>query len=251
MFSGSNHLSHYSPGNMSIWLSMAFQAGTINAGGFLCCHRFVTHTTGFATLFGTEFAQGHMAVALSMLTVPLFFIFGTMVSAFLVDRRLAMAKQPLYHLIFSLISVMLIAVTIGGVHGFLGNFGDGTGTQGYILLAALCLCSGLQNATITSASGSVVRTTHLTGITTDLGIGLVRVFSARQHGTRKNEIRANWMRVGTVFFFAMGSMVAAFSFFQLQYWAFLIPATISFVLFMISMKKFKLPKMSVLRDRVS
>ncbi len=57
------------------------------------------------------------------------------------------------------------------------TFGDSIGLkESYILLVLLCLASGLQNAAITSSSGRSVRTTHLTGLTTDLGLGSIIAF---------------------------------------------------------------------------
>ena len=60
--------------------------------------------------------------------------------------------------------------------GWFGEFGEPLRLKrDYLLLALLCTASGLQNAVVSSLSGSIIRTTHLTGTTTDLGIGLIRV----------------------------------------------------------------------------
>ena len=74
---------------------------------------------------------------------------------------------------------------------------------------------------ITSAFGAVVRTTHLTGITTDLGIGLVRLFTSSSLGdlagpTRQRESRATIMRVGIISFFILGSTFSSFIFYSAQ-----------------------------------
>src|SRR4051812_2049393 len=103
MLSGRESIAQFNPQNVAIWLSMAFQAGAINAGGFLACHRFVTHATGFATLFGTEFTQGHLTTAFSMLSVPLFFLIGAMISGFFIDRRLRRNERPRYDWMFGFI----------------------------------------------------------------------------------------------------------------------------------------------------
>ncbi len=218
---------------------MAFQGGAINAGGFLACHRFVSHTTGFATNFGTEVALGHVRSAFGLLTVPVFFLMGSMISAFFVDRRLALARTPRYDGMFAFISLAMAYIAIAGSMGSFGLFGEPMNlTADYGLLALLCLCSGIQNATITSASGAVVRTTHLTGVTTDLGIGLVRALGAdRNQNLRTHEKRANWMRIGLVASFIAGSTCAAFIFYQFQYWGFLAPALISLCLMTLTIWK--------------
>lgn len=229
MFSGFNTLGQFTTKNFIIWLIMAFQAGVINAGGFLASHRFVTHVTGFGTHFGAELAQGHVGASFGILMVPGFFLFGAMISAFFVDRNIALGKRPFYELCFALITLFMLVVSVAGSDGFFGGFGAPLSVfTDYLLLAILCLSAGLQNATITSASGAVVRTTHLTGMTTDLGIGLVRVFTSGQsERVKKNEQRNNLMRAGIIGSFALGSTFAAFIFLRFEYWGFLIPAIIS------------------------
>lgn len=232
MFSGSNTINHYTPLNLSIWFSMAFQAGAINVGGFLACHKTVTHVTGFATYFGAEISQGNFIKALGFLAVPSFFLIGTMLSAFFIDRRISLDKQPRYYLIFAIITTLMLFVAIGGELNFFGDFGESLSfSKDYLLLAILCLSSGIQNACITSASDSVVRTTHLTGLTTDLGIGLMRMISGRRSETLLTaEAKANFIRIGIIFFFILGSALAAFGFFHFGYVAFVIPAFISMTL---------------------
>lgn len=236
MFSGQRNLAQFKAQNIAIWFSMAFQAGMINSGGFLSCHRFVTHTTGFATHFGTELAMGNTVSAFGMLSVPLFFLFGSMISAFFVDRRYIRRQRPLYHWMFALISFFMLVISILGESHFFGTFGDSIQlTKDYLLLALLCLSSGIQNAAITSASGAVVRTTHLTGITTDLGIGLVRAFSlGYSDKVQASESKSNWMRAGIIISFVLGSTVSAWIYLRVNYLGFIGPATISFALAIIS-----------------
>ena len=45
-----------------------------------------------------------------------------------------------------------------------------------VTVTLLCFIMGLQNATITKLSGAEIRTTHMTGIVTDLGIELGKLF---------------------------------------------------------------------------
>lgn len=77
MLYGNETISHYSKSNITIWMLMAFQAGVLNIGGFMACHRFVSHVTGFATFFGYELNQADSSHALGMLIVPLFFFIGS------------------------------------------------------------------------------------------------------------------------------------------------------------------------------
>lgn len=201
----------------------------------MACHRFVSHVTGFATFFGYELSQVNYREAFGMLAVPLFFLIGAMISGHLVDVRLKQKKRPQYYTVFGVMTALILVVLVGGIFGQFGQFGEPVEiTSDYVLLALLCLTCGIQNGTITSVSRSVVRTTHLTGIVTDLGIGMMRVFDKNQNGEeRERESRANYMRMGLIGSFILGSGVAGFVFNHFQYYGFLLPLVTSGSLFLV------------------
>lgn len=243
MFTTIMQENNYSPKKFLIWISFAFQAGCINVGGFLACHRFVTHTTGFATFFGSEMAQGEVQMAFGYLSVPLFFLIGAMFSAFFTDRRSLHNHRPNYIIVFGAMWLCLLAVFILGIKDFFGTFGEEiTLSKDYQLLALLSLSSGVQNAMITSVSKAVVRTTHLTGLTTDLGIGLVRIFSSSDHQFKHNETQAIRMRIGIIIGFILGSWLGASVFYKHHYWGFAIPLLITSIFLLISIKNKLFPE---------
>ncbi|MGZ3658133.1 MAG: YoaK family protein, partial [Bdellovibrionota bacterium] len=219
-------ISHYTPANISIWMSMAFQAGLLNIGGFMACHRFVSHVTGFATFFGYEINQPGSNHAFGMLLVPLFFLFGSMLSGQLVDVRLRLRKRPRYYITFGVIFVLICSVLFAGTLGYFGEFGEALELpRNYLLLALLCLTCGIQNGTISTVSRSVIRTTHLTGITTDLGLGIMRILNRKSlPADASNEWHANLMRVGIIFSFCFGSVCGGYAFRRLGYGGFALPA---------------------------
>jgi uncharacterized membrane protein YoaK (UPF0700 family) len=214
-------------------MSLAFQAGLLNIGGFMACHQFVSHVTGFATFFGYEINQIDSSHAFGMLAVPLFFLFGCMLSGQLVDIRLKLHKKPRYHITFGIIFLLLCIILFTGTMGYFGEFGQSTEiARNYTLLALLCLTCGIQNGTITTVSKSVIRTTHLTGITTDLGIGIVRFLNRnRLKGEVSTEVHANFMRAGIIFFFGFGSVCGGYIFKKFGYAGFWVPTLTSGILF--------------------
>lgn len=235
MLYGNQSISFYSKSNVIIWMLMAFQGGILNIGGFMACHRFVSHITGFATFFGYELNQKDSSHALGMLVVPLFFLLGAMISGFLVDIRLKLNKKPKYYLSFGFIFFLILLVFFGGISGRFGVFGEPINTStDYILLIFLCLICGIQNGSITSVSKSVIRTTHLTGITTDLGIGLARLMSASKlNESLESERKATFMRLGIIIFFVLGSVTGGFAFSRLAYEGFIVPVITSGILFIL------------------
>ncbi len=236
MLYGKSSISAYTRGNVCIWMVLAFQAGLLNIGGVLACHSFVSHVTGYASLFGVQANKGDYLAASGMLVVPLFFLLGAMLSGFLVDLQLKLHQQPRYYVVFGAIFIELLIVVIAGFNHLFGEFGEPMEkTRDYTLLALLCMICGTQNGLITLVSKSVVRTTHLTGITTDLGIGLVRVLnSGRLFGKIDDEGRANLMRIGIIVFFILGSVFGVRIFHSFEYRGFIFPAVISGSLFFLT-----------------
>lgn len=237
MLTGNETISAYTRINVTIWMILAFQGGLLNIGGLLACHSFVSHVTGFATLFGFELNRVHYWAASGMLIVPFFFLLGAMLSGILVDARLQAHQAPRYFIVFGVLFGLLLFVVIGGFNGFFGTFGEASETSGnYALLGLLCLICGVQNGMVTLVSQSVVRTTHLTGITTDLGIGLVRVLNRRRLKVKSDdEARANYMRMGIITFFILGSAFGVKLFDHLAYRGFIFPTVISGLLFFASL----------------
>jgi len=249
MFSRVFSLANYNKINISIWFLMAFQAGAINAGGFLACHRFVSHTTGFATHFGAEFAMGKVFDAIGIASVPIFFLLGTMLSAYFVDRRISIGKKPQYSFLAWFMFFLMLIATIGGNREWFGEFGNPMAIEpDYALLAILTMTCGIQNAMITSASGSIIRTTHLTGITTDLGIGLIRIFSrAKTDSIVPVEKKYTIMRLGIILFFIFGSTIASYLFYAQKYNGFLLPAGITLFLILLDLQE----RMNLFKKRTS
>lgn len=223
------HKLHHLP-NRSVysqWFLLSLNAGFINAGGFLATGRFVSHVTGFATLFGVDIAAQQFDLAVGILSVPFFFLLGSMIAGVLIERPLDQKRVPHYDYVMSGAGLCLLISSV------IENFDQFGGSHHlkdtYILMALLCLASGLQNAAIAASSQSSVRTTHLTGLTTDLGLGLARVLtSTLTKVERKREAKINWLRVGTIASFVVGSGLGAYIFKTGHYFGFTLPASICF-----------------------
>lgn len=209
------------------WFLLSFLAGNVNAGGFMATERFVTHVTGFATLFGIEIVKGHLDQAFGILSVPIFFLTGAMISAYLIDRNIRLKRKPHYDYVMFSVFLCLVICAISGYFNKFGTFGETLRLQqDYIFLALLCLASGLQNAAITTASHGTVRSTHLTGITTDLGIEIVKVATTKTKAT-STEVRNMTLKLGSLLFFIIGSVTGAALFIQSKYLGFLLPAAVA------------------------
>lgn len=220
----------YYPENLFIWFLLALQGGFVNVGGFLAVHRFVSHVTGFGTWIGVELVQQNYLNTIGMMAVPTSFLLGAMVSAWFIERKRLKNKLPMYSTVLSLMIFIFLLITGFGYLRFFGEFGEPFNYgRDYVLLFMLTFVCGLQNAVISSASGAVVRTTHLTGVTTDLGIGLVRLWTDRHHFTKRDnkEMFATFFRIGIIFSFILGSIIGAYIFSYFKFLGFIVPFLIS------------------------
>lgn len=211
------------------WFMLSFNGGYINAGGFMATGRFVSHVTGFATLFGVDLMYHPLLTALGILSVPVFFLAGAFIAGLLIDRPIHHGKKPHFDWVMGLSSLCLLTTTLVGEFIHVTDFGDTIYLkESYLFLVLLCLASGLQNAAMTSSSGSTVRTTHLTGLTTDLGIGLARILTFKQSDeVTVKEKRSIFLRTGSIFSFVLGSAAGALIFYHVGHLGFLLSAVIA------------------------
>jgi uncharacterized membrane protein YoaK (UPF0700 family) len=154
------------------WFLLAGASGMVNGYAFLTSQQFVTHVTGTVTRMGLEWP--HVIIAVEYATVVLSFIAGAVASVVWIQARAYRGKRPRWAT--PLVSVALILIGTG-IAGQLGAFGRFAGQLAAdpppaVLLSLLAFAMGLQNAAVASTTGLAVRTTHLTGPATDLGIHL-------------------------------------------------------------------------------
>lgn len=208
-----------------LWSALAFQAGFINAFGFLACGRYVSHVTGFGTQIGIALAESKLWIAIELLGFPASFILGSFISGFYTSARLERNEVPLYGLITSLLPIIISAVWLSGSWGAFGFFGEPLMLPyHFILLFLLSFICGMQNGCFATLTKGQIRTTHLTGISTDIGTDLARLWFGR---LSKNEFeltrRINTSRIMTFFSFAIGSVVCVVCGKQFGYSALLVP----------------------------
>ena len=93
----------------------------------------------------------------------------------------------------------------------------------------LCFIMGLQNAMVTKLSNAVIRTTHMTGIVTDLGIELGKLIYWNRNPDPALHVRADrerlWVLAGLFYCFLCGGITGAFGFKYLGY-VFTVPIAI-------------------------
>ena len=221
------------------WLFLAFSSGAVNTGGLLAGGSYVSHVTGFGTIAGIEIQKAEFSNVLLILTVPMYFLLGSMLSTLMVDSRTQRSLEPYYHRPLLISGILIICVAVGGHIGLIEPFDSTYKPENhYYLLALLCLASGIENAVVTAATGGILRSSHLTGTTTDLGAGLVRA-SIMKRGSleRQLETRINLLRTSQIISFVLGSGLAAFCFRFDSFLGFLLPAAVTMLSIALSFYK--------------
>ncbi len=192
---------------------LALVAGLINAIGLLGFkHQSISHLSGTATLFGTGLLSATLHDSVHLLVILLSFLAGACVSGFCL-RSGALALGRNYSRLLYLESLLIV----GSIH-FLTN----DSLLGHYLASAAC---GLQNALVTTYSGAVIRTTHVTGIFTDLGIML----GSKLRGEPFDKRKALLFLV-IILGFVLGGTLGAYLFALYRFNALLIPAGICVLL---------------------
>jgi uncharacterized membrane protein YoaK (UPF0700 family) len=157
--------------NRHLGFSLAFVAGAANAGGFLAVSQYTSHMSGIVSAIADQVVLGDIALVLAGAGSLLSFLLGAACSAILVNwgRRQQLNSQyasPLLLEAALLLCFGMLGSHLAPLHALF--------VPATVML--LCFIMGLQNAMITKLSGAEIRTTHVTGIVTDIGIELGKLF---------------------------------------------------------------------------
>lgn len=161
----------------ALGLTLAFVAGAVNAGGFLVVGQYTSHMTGFFSLAADATAAAQFGKALAAAGTILSFVCGAIVSTMLINRGRRRGAHSVYALpLFIEAALLLVFGVIGG------TLEHHRPLVVPATVSLLCFVMGLQNALITKISDARIRTTHLTGLTTDIGIELGKFAFSRLDG---------------------------------------------------------------------
>lgn len=206
------------------WLMLCLAAGAVNGTILLACERFVTHVTGTVTRLGVEMSR--LNIVLDFALVLGFFIAGSMVSGLAINGRACRGKTPYFSLPLWVAAGIVAAVAVAGHGGWFGEFGGAVDeAPDFVLLCALGFAMGLQNAAVATGTGLLVRTTHLTGPATDLGVHLAELLVADRE-RRAVAKRHALLRAGKIAAYAVGAASSAPLSSALGFLALLVPASV-------------------------
>ena len=203
--------------NRHLGFALAVVAGAINAGGFLAVQQYTSHMTGIVSAMADNIALGAYDLVLGGAGGLLSLLLGAACSAIMVNysRRRRLHGEfalPLLLEAFLLLCFGLLGARLATVAGLFVP----------VTVMLLCFIMGLQNALITKLSKADIRTTHITGIVTDIGIELGKSLYWNSSGSSKqppvavNRAKLQMLTLLALSFF-LGGVVGAFGFKYLGY----------------------------------
>lgn len=199
--------------NWRLGLLLAFNAGAVNAGGFLVLRLYTSHMTGFVSMLADSLVLGNTVLVLSAVGALLAFVCGAALTAILVNW----ARQHQLHSRYALplLLVALLMLVFGLVGAGTLDWHTPFAVPATVLLLAFMM--GVQNAVVSKMSSSVIRTTHMTGIVTDLGIELGKALYCNPgHTPPDQQVHADPLRLrlyaSLLLMFLLGGVAGAAGF---------------------------------------
>ena len=182
---------------------LAAVAGGLNAAAFHEVGFFSANMTGNVSALSSLLAMGQWMQGLGYLAIVAAFIGGAMVSTLAISAGLRRGIVTIYARVILVEGVLLAVLGLARV-----VLDRAAGVP--LLILGLAFLMGLQNAIVTHISDARVRTTHISGMSTDIGIGLARMLDIAR-GTsdladRDGVITRLGLHSGTVLFFLVGGV---------------------------------------------
>ena len=203
---------------LPIWVQcgaffLAMNAGIINVLGLLTVlHQSVSHMTGNVSLVAMALLNGHFDTLIYLLCILICYVLGSAYSGLiLANSHFSLSRR--YGIPLSLVALFIFLCW-----AFLPYF------PRYALLWA-SVAMGVQNAMVSHYQGAIIRTTHLSGVLTDLGLAI----GYRLRGLHTGQRRV-WLHCCILIGFFIGALIAAWLYPLLNLNSFLIPASLSLIL---------------------
>jgi uncharacterized membrane protein YoaK (UPF0700 family) len=215
--------------NLRLGACLSFVAGAINAGGFLAVGQYTSHMTGVLSSIADNLALGQLGLALAGFVALLAFVSGAMTTAWMVNWCLRRQLRSAFARPLVVEAGLLLVFGLFGaaINVFAGLFVP-------LTVLVLCFIMGLQNALITKISNAEIRTTHVTGLITDIGIELGKMLyfnradSPAKVVSNRRKLRIH-LRLVTFFF--IGGVLGALGF---KNWGYVTSIPLSLLLFLLA-----------------
>ncbi|PIQ22332.1 MAG: hypothetical protein COW65_03840 [Cytophagales bacterium CG18_big_fil_WC_8_21_14_2_50_42_9] len=190
--------------NLKLASLLSFVAGIVNVNGLFAVQRLTTNVTGHFAFFADEMVQKNFAQAIVYLAFIVSFLVGAFCSNLLIEL-VSKVNERFINAIPVSIEIFILTF-VAFLHP--ATINEKANSIACLLLFAM----GLQNALVTSLSNAVVRTTHLTGLFTDLGIELSQLIFYKTEEQQEKLASAIKLRITIIFFFFSGGVLGGYGY---------------------------------------
>jgi len=205
-------------------ITLSWIAGYTNILTILTCGQVTSHVSGTASQVGRDVAEGNWKAASYMGALLGVFLVGAALSGFLTELGRRRRWASIYVLPMAVEALLLGVFAVLIDWNALGEFHGTTARLWLTLLPALAM--GLQNATISRISGGTVRTTHVTGVMSDLGMEGAVWFMRRGRPSTSPSARGTFatglrllLLASIVASFVLGAALGALAYGRLPAWS--------------------------------
>ncbi|WP_228851762.1 YoaK family protein [Aegicerativicinus sediminis] len=188
--------------NLRIATILSFVAGIVNVTGFLEFKQLTTNVTGHFALFINDVAEFEVWKGTIYFLYFFSFLFGAFISSLLIEKYRDNRKLNVFVIPTIIESAILISIPIVYNVPLFKNVD--------LIVCSLLFAMGLQNSFVTKISNAVVRTTHLTGLFTDLGIELSQLFFSKTHPNQDKLKATIKLRIYIISFFFIGGLIGGY-----------------------------------------
>lgn len=205
--------------NLKLAILLSATAGIVNVGGFISFAIYATNVTGHVALFAKELSEGNFHLARIIALWMVLFLMGAFFSNSIIYTMSRKAPRFSYALPLLIEAIILLCV------GYVSQNYKYSIERDHFLAGSLLFAMGMQNAMVSVVSGFVVRTTHLTGLFTDLGIELSTLF----HRKPKEEPELNRkiiLHSSIIVMFISGGIIGGILFQSIHHRIFVVAASI-------------------------
>ena len=185
--------------NRHLALYLAAIAGATNAGGYLAVRQYTSHMSGIVSSMADDLGAGQMRPLLAGATALTCFLMGAAATAVLVNWARRRELESEFALPLCVEAGLLVCFAVVG-----GRLRQHEWFAVSATVALLCFTMGLQNAMITKISHAEMRTTHVTGMVTDIGIELGKMLYWSRAATGE-PVRGDMAKLGL-----LGTLVGLF-----------------------------------------
>lgn len=194
--------------NLQLAIVLTFVAGIVNVTGFLAIKQLTTNVTGHFALFIYDLAELNFWKGTIYFIYIFSFLIGSFVASSLIEKFKRNKKLNIFVFPIIIESIILIAVATQSLFDI--HFSS------HVIACLMLFAMGIQNSFVTKISNAVIRTTHLTGLFTDLGIDLSQ-FLFHQLTEDKIRTKSNIkLRLAIISSFFGGGLVGGYFFTELN-----------------------------------